>query len=588
MAQTTFQSRAFVVSSYHPVAAPEFIEVLGYDQAGDGPRLTYIRNGTPSGDLVVTQADSTSVGYDQMSETYNFETATAVTNAKFGHAKMISTEFYDTNNVPGAGSIYIDAGTTNPNQPGQLSVLSQGVTHFYTRANSVLRPQQHGCRSGGNASVNRAALQKTLEESDWHGGREIDMGTANDIYEIDGGLVHGHMAKPIIRGSGATIKLSSVSANSQAYCLCLVTSNLGFDIEGVTIDGNRKTPNPLWIENDATVYSDANVHDARAVGVTALNGYRRVVGDSGGRGIRITGYYRHVLLEDVTIKGMALGAGAGIAGTVGIIGLFVGLRGAVSDDAPLHVDIVNPHIDKVFSEDPAYPRDQDGISLLFPWPSNNADRKRHAVNIRGGRIIDACTRGIKAQIGLIDVSGTLFEARDIPTPAPSHNMMIDFQCGSGIARGIRGLAHNATGWTYGVLSNPPVAVNGTVIVDDMVICGIGTPRPMSAMVYKASTATGVTSPGAAILCNSGTENFSLAHGMHYQDKSNGQSVARVVNNSFREITTSGILMEGGTGTDIVTAIFSGNSHFASFVPMKTHMNCTPTLIGAANENYLFY
>lgn len=493
----------------------------------------------------------------------------------------IDARSFDSSISAGSNVDYVLNDVVDTGSPGQLMITANGVNYFYTRSNKVLRPQAYGCRTGGNPAANRAALQKMLADADWYGGREIDMGSANDLYEIDAGFTYVCNSKPTMRGTGATIKLSSSGANSQSFGFRLVTQNLGFDLEGFGVDANRKATNPLCVTNPSTVYDPSTVFEGRGVGLFGLNGYRRVITDYSGRGVWVSGYFTYVRLEDIVVKNMAIAAGASDLTTGGVIGIYAGRDGSVSDDAPMHVDIINPYIDRVYSEDPAYTHDQDAISLLMPIPTNNANKPPHSVSIRGGKIVDGCGRGVKAQVCNIDVSGTMFVSK---TNQSTEGMMVDFQFGTGIARGIRGYAYNGRGWKYGVVGTARTYCNGTMLVDNMAVSGAGTPMGMTAMLFRASEAGHPA--GSVTLSNSASEaQIILDKAIHYTDLTNA-GLATCIGNTFRNITTSGALLEG-SGSNIINCIFKNNAALGSVVPRTTNSNCSPNVIGGSLDNLGF-
>lgn len=498
----------------------------------------------------------------------------------------LRSAFLDTDYVAGSGSEYIDAGTADPGQPGQAQVVAGGVTHFYTRSNKVLRPQQHGCKTGGDPAVNRAALIEMFNEADWHGGREIDMGDANDVYDIDDQYTHYWQSSPIIRGSGATIRLNRGAGAPTMFGLRFIVDDLGCDLEGFEVDGNFSTPNPFWIENSVVPYVEANIHDARLVGIFGSNGYRQTTDDFAGRGLNVLGWFRHLLVKQSGCREMKMAAGSSIVNvTAGIVNVYIGR--SVNDTYPIFKDIDDLIIGRTWSEDPAYANDMDGLMIFDPLPTGFTTRVKGATNMRGGEFTDNWHRAMKIQAQNVDITGPVFRLLNDPNPSRTSRptCCVDFQFGEGSIRGGRLFCEGNIAPNYGVIGTARTYGAGLLDVDNFTVVGKGTvPPTMEAIAWRYAETGHLFGSLSVRNC---AANFVEPKYIAKMRSLAATEMARVTDNTVRNLGTAGLYLEG-SGSNAIKAKFQGNANLSGTLrPMTQVSGATMTLIGATADNSYF-
>lgn len=158
---------------------------------------------------------------------------------------------------------------------------------------------------------------------------------------------------------------------------------------------------------------------------------RGFVTSANGDGIIIRGGFSSVYLNRPVVSNVLLAAGAGILGSVGVTGITVF---GESTGFPIQTIIVDPQVDTIKSEDPAYNSDQDGVRVFGPW--STAGVKSNSVFIlRGGSFRDCWGRSVKSQAETGVIDGTNFS--NFSGPTSGRNSEIDFQVGGGMVRNIQ-------------------------------------------------------------------------------------------------------------------------------------------------------
>lgn len=158
---------------------------------------------------------------------------------------------------------------------------------------------------------------------------------------------------------------------------------------------------------------------------------RGSVSSANGDGIIIRGGFSTVYLNRPAVSNVLLAAGAGILGSVGVTGITVF---GTSTGFPIHTIVIDPQVDTVKSEDPAYNADQDGLRVFGPW--DTAGAKSNSVFIlRGGSFRDCWGRSVKSQSETGVIEGTNFS--NFSGPTSGRNSEIDFQVGGGMVRNIQ-------------------------------------------------------------------------------------------------------------------------------------------------------
>ncbi|ANF26045.1 hypothetical protein [Stutzerimonas stutzeri] len=187
--------------------------------------------------------------------------------------------------------------------------------------------------------------------------------------------------------SGATLRYMGVDVQS---CLKLTVPAFKHQISGRIVSDAQEASHTGWFF-ESTASGAINVSpDLVAVQLTAINVRRHTLGLSYGDGILIVGGFHRVYLERPHVFNARLTAGANDPGVFGIFGISV-TRSA--DGESRYVDIVEPHVENIFSDDPANYSDQDGIRLFSSISA--ATEATH--NVWGGTVKNVRNRSVKHQ-----------------------------------------------------------------------------------------------------------------------------------------------------------------------------------------------
>lgn len=532
-------------------------ETVGFDGMASGLSATDVQE-------AIDEVVASSVGHQ-------FETIAAAEAAHLVSAISITV----VGDAPGAASEFGDAGTSDPVSPGQIEVDVAGVTHFYTRSNKILRPQQFGCKTGGAAAVNRAALEEMFALADLT-GRTVDMGDANDIYEIDQRITATFANSRIdLRGTGATIKL--VAASEQDQALRLLPSK-GFFLEGFGVDGNNNTPNPFFIENS----NNSNVFVGEAIGIHARNGRRQFEASYLGAGIAVRGPFQHVRLVSPDVRNMSMASDAWEVGINGICGIIVS-RVSTSIRGAGGVEIIEPWIAGVAGDDPENILDQDGIRIFTDSPVDaGAAALENRAYIRGGRIAGARTRGIKLQTHAPLVDGVEVVSSD----SNGQPLGVDFQWGSGVAKNCRFVSRANCGFEYGVLGTQRQMVQGAVTVEACSAIAVGAnTKTMHSLAYLYSEEAHQPD-SLSVRGNMIEQAGTLVGRIATIHSRTSNPVVLVTDNVCRGLTTAGLRGEG-VGSPTIRAIFNNNINIGTTRPLSETSGATLSLVGSTSTNVGF-
>lgn len=545
----SFPTKA-IAETFSPSSAPLYVRTQGYSLVGDGGEALYRQNGTTSGDLVLTLSTGISAGYDavESSLVHVFDSLVDFENANM--AKPISV--YVQSDEPGGLSEFKNVGTVDPVEPGQAETTVAGVTHFYTRSNKVLRPQQFGCKTGGDPADNRAALLE-LFASARDTGRTIDMGDANDLYEIDDTITFDWTTNPTIRSDGAKIKLNRGGAAAVTFGVRFYIAESA-DIEGFVVGGNFETPNPFWIEGYAASAAEGSL--LRLVGVGGENGYRATNSDFAGRNLSINGWFERLVGHELYSGEIKMGDGAVSPGTHGVVGIFIGVNS--SNQYPIHKELSNLYTGKVWCEDATNLVDMDAVSILDASPSGNNDRLPGTLSIVGGTHKDAHGRFMKIRVPNASIINPSFIMNSAPTGGRVAQL-VDFQLGAGSLRGAQAFCNGAS-FVTGVNAFARTYAAGNVVVDDLRVTGRGSAPDIDCLLYRFSEASHL--PGSAALRNSSTEWVQALYLCRFNSRLSNAERALVEGNAVRSLASggAGVYLEG-SGT--VRARFMGNANHGS-------------------------
>lgn len=286
-------------------------------------------------------------------------------------------------------------------------------------ARSPRHPRDFGAIGDGVAD-DTAALNAALAS-----GFAIYWGGPGDVYRITAALTRTLTRNLVWRSDGAKILLDS--AVSVRRAVEILTKGYNVDIAGsLILDANQKAFTGWYFLNDTTTFSDFV-----ASSLTVFNVYRANTTMTGGTGISIRGAYTTVNLYNPIVRNVTMAVGAGVPLVDGVSGISVTSEGAGM--APKDINIVNCHIENIYSVDGTYLQDQDGIRIFTEENTGSVNPFETHFNIRGGVIKNAMGRSIKVQAEFGVVDG-VFMARRGTVPYNRTGTMpeIDFQTAGGI------------------------------------------------------------------------------------------------------------------------------------------------------------
>lgn len=564
------------------LAAKDQVDISDVNASGTSDNTTYLRGdgmwsvpvGT-GGDMVASVYDPAGTHADVFGGTVPAETVSDADVLVLSSAPAaIQTRFFDTDKDPGSEVDFTYSGTSDPLSPGQIDVDVGGVTTFYTRSNLVLRPEQFGCKTGGNATANRAGLMLMFEAADKL-GREIDMGSRFETYEVDGDLDYSWTNSPVIKGAGATIKFNPSAPTPFGVKFSL--QDLGGHFEGFSVDGNAKVANCLWIDNPASVWDESKIHDLALIGVKTYRGYRYTSGITGGSGIYARGAFRQIFSRECAAVDMKMATGAGVSGSVGILGMYFGRGG--SGLGALTTNVIDPYISDIYSEDVSNLVDMDGLMLFDGSTSGEC-------SVRGGYFKNCWGRGVKVQALNAKVSDAQFVTKTAPTG--NHTIAcVDFQYGSGSAENCH-LRYDGAIPQYmiaGTATSGDGFAGSGMLVQGCTVRG-STPLNMTAFAFRYSSASHAV--GSAIVQNCSVFAMMDDALASFHTRVVGE-IFNVTNNLVRSFGASAVGVRlAGVSPGACTTVFKGNGNIGGSARAMTGVTTvTNTLIGAAADNRYF-
>ncbi|HCA5186193.1 TPA: hypothetical protein MW245_002058 [Acinetobacter baumannii] len=200
-------------------------------------------------------------------------------------------------------------------------------------------------------------------------------------------------------------------------------------IYSLEIDANLKASSCLRIyavEENAN--GESNFYSNRLKGKNC----RKTLITHPGDCIHIRGSFRTVLFEYPEVNHVALAAGAGNPMVSGVSGITVTHYNDKS--YPIFMELRGPKISKIFSEDPTYTTDQDGIKFFSAAEATKRKKINSKLITWGGEFINCWGRSIKTQCRDTFVNGTNF-TRTEGNADKEGNGEINVQTGNGLVSG---------------------------------------------------------------------------------------------------------------------------------------------------------
>lgn len=225
------------------------------------------------------------------------------------------------------------------------------------------------------------------------------------------------------------------------------TAGVTIDISGLTIDGGKKCNNCFELRNNTNL-STASTFRARNLFVKRA---KRINVFSGGAGLYVCGAFDLVSLVGGGVSDCELPAGQGTPSVVGIDGLSFDWYSPASYVRRVTLDGVS--IERIYSSDPAYKVDQDGLAYFVPTVGG---RKVPSLLVcKNSDFFNCFGRSIKTQIRTTIVRESSF-SRSEGFDGRVGNPEIDSQTGDLIA------SDNVFTYTNGCVPSGCVGGSGSV------------------------------------------------------------------------------------------------------------------------------
>lgn len=146
-------------------------------------------------------------------------------------------------------------------------------------------------------------------------------------------------------------------------------------------------------------------------------------------GIQVRGGFKDVTLNNPSAKNIKMRTGAGVAGSRGISGILVVNNFPVSGAYAINTYINEPVVDRVYSLDPTYQYDMDGIGV-FANPESSVANGLSYCKVSDAKIKGCWGRDVKLQVGYGEIVSPESVVNESPTGGVI-NATYDFQTGSG-------------------------------------------------------------------------------------------------------------------------------------------------------------
>ncbi|WP_409011103.1 phage tail protein [Aeromonas salmonicida] len=261
-------------------------------------------------------------------------------------------------------------------------------------------PKDYGA-VGDDINDDTEAILKALEVTSFS-GNELDWGSLT--YRITRGIdvVFSNVMR--WRSSGAKIRIDPEKSIHCSVKVHLVNGD-NYIKGSMVIDANRKS----YVGFRALPkVSGLFEPDFLAEDLTVVNVYRSGRDYNDGDGMFFDGSFGRVHLVRPKVKDCHMAIGAGIHGSMGIFGISFSRQSPSSQNyCAKYISIEDPWIENIWSEDPAYTADQDGMRLFnrYGGSATNGKNNSNTFDVRGGRVINVRGRSLKAQSEAGRVSG---------------------------------------------------------------------------------------------------------------------------------------------------------------------------------------
>lgn len=262
-------------------------------------------------------------------------------------------------------------------------------------------------------------------------GKPIYLGGSSKHYRITSEISFIATSSVIVHSSGARMLVDSPESIRSAVRIDLAGN--GLYVTGKWyLDCNLKSYSGVQAMNIGPTVAES---DILASGLRISNCMRAGTEFTGGDGLFCSGRLGQVLIDDVVVDTVRMAVGAGIVGSQGVSGIVVSRDNANRWDAR-HVNITNCSVMRIYSDDPSYTADQDGIKVFTSYNSDGDVPRPVFASIRGCYFLNCHGRAIKLQTEFGEVDGIKIDRTPEIRSGHIGNPDIDFQVGGGTIRGV--------------------------------------------------------------------------------------------------------------------------------------------------------
>lgn len=249
---------------------------------------------------------------------------------------------------------------TNPNLKDGAELRADGLSYVWQSGAAAITdmpnvlpsnnpsPRHFGAVGDGVADDTNAVVRSMLYDGsiDW----------LNKTYRITNSVYASRTSNVNWKSSGARIFLDRTSQVSRSFSLDMNGYNFNLQGTGFEIDAGGKAVTAIRIDDNSALRPDLNAEK-----LIARNAYRSDKSISGGDGIFISGGFGRVNLFGPEVHDCYMAVGAGISQSQGIFGITI-TQG--SGRYSKHILIKDSLVRNVWSQDPSYTNDQDGIRIF--------------------------------------------------------------------------------------------------------------------------------------------------------------------------------------------------------------------------------
>lgn len=277
--------------------------------------------------------------------------------------------------------------------------------------------------NGNGIADNSIALNNAITS-----GLPLDWGDSRDVYVLKSSILATVTGDAMWSSNGATILFAPDT--HQLSVMNIELDGFDFNLSGkLFFDADKKANSGLIVQNTGVDVSDVYMNQP-----TVARCRRVSAATNGGDGIFVRGLLDKVILDNPDVRDISMAVGAGVATKQGVFGITISRIGD-TDAQPRSVVVNNPYIEDIYSDDPDYVMDQDGLRLFANFGRNSSTPNEFSAIVNGGVFKNCHGRSIKSQNEFTKVTGSHF-IRTKGFARGYGNDEVDLQVGGGIVENI--------------------------------------------------------------------------------------------------------------------------------------------------------